>query len=73
MNSVLWVLMGWLALSLAAGLLLAACANVRRRWTEPFSSASVGPGGQVPHLVAVPALPRQRSQLQSPDGFGVVS
>lgn len=74
MNSVLWVLTGWLALSLAAGLLLAACAQVRRWLAEPSASVPVGePGGQVRHLVAVPSLPRQHSQVESPDGLGVVS
>lgn len=76
MNAVLWVAMitaGWLALSVAAVLLLVTVTQLRRWLAQPLSPpASHAPVSPRPALRVVPSLPQQRSAVESSDVLRVV-
>jgi hypothetical protein len=73
MNAVLWVGIiagGWLALSVAAGLLLVLAAHLRRLMgTRRLSPAPVcdEPSDARAQLHVVPSLPQQRYKVNAPD------
>lgn len=76
MNAVLWVGIitgGWLALSFAAGLLLAIGVRFRRSSAQPLSPPAFGGAHHPrPPLHLVPSLPQQRSAVESSDVLRVV-